>query len=132
MQNLSRFFLTSLLLAVGMAAQDATALQSDAGQAATRPPLLSFIPAQELPKEARDTLAIIKRGGPFPYRKDGATFSNREHALPGRGRSYYHEYTVKTPGARNRGERRIIAGAPGEYYYTDDHYATFKRIKEQP
>src|SRR5450759_542284 len=130
MQNLTRFFLISLLLAAGLAAQNATALQSDARQAVTRPTDFSIIPAQGLPREARDTLAIIKKGGPFPYTKDGTTFSNREHALPKRGRGYYREYTVKTPGAGNRGAQRIIAGAPGEYYYTDDHYATFKRIKE--
>ena len=130
MQNLTRFFLISLLLAGGMAAQNSTALQNDAGQAITRSADLPVIAALALPKEARDTLTTIKKGGPFPYSKDGTTFSNREHALPKRGRGYYHEYTVKTPGARNRGARRIIAGAPGEYYYTDDHYATFKRIKE--
>jgi ribonuclease T1 len=130
MQNLTRFFLISLLLAAGLAAENVTALQSDAGQTAAHATDLPIIPAQDLPKEARDTLAIIMKGGPFPYSKDGATFSNREHALPKRGRGYYREYTVKTPGARNRGARRIIAGAPGEYYYTDDHYATFKRIKE--
>ena len=130
MQNLTRFFLILLLLATVVAAQNAIALQSDAKQAVTRPIDLSIIPALDLPREARDTLAIMKRGGPFPYSKDGTTFSNREHALPKRGRGYYHEYTVKIPGARNRGARRIIAGAPGEYYYTDDHYVKFKRIKE--
>lgn len=130
MQILTRFFFISLLLATGLAAQNAPALQSDARQAVTRPTDLPVIPALALPREARDTLAIIKKGGPFPYTKDGATFSNREHALPKRGRGYYHEFTVKTPGARNRGARRIIAGVPGEYYYTDDHYATFKWVKE--
>ena len=130
MQNLTRFLLISLLLATALAAPNAPALQRDARQSAAHPTDLSIIPAQNLPREARDTLTIIRNGGPFPYSKDGATFSNREHALPRRGRGYYHEYTVKTPGARNRGARRIIAGAPGEYYYTDDHYATFKRIKE--
>jgi ribonuclease T1 len=130
MKILTRVFLISLLIAGGLVAQNATSLQSDARQEVTRPADLSTIPAQDLPREARETLAIIKKGGPFPYSKDSATFSNREHALPKRGRGYYHEYTVKTPGARNRGARRIIAGALGEYYYTDDHYATFKRIKE--
>jgi ribonuclease T1 len=132
MQNLTRLFLISLLLGAGLAAENAIALQSDARQATARTTDLPIIPAQALPGEARDTLAIIKKGGPFPYSKDGATFSNREHALPKRGRGYYREYTVKSPGARNRGARRIVAGASGEYYYTDDHYATFKRIKEQP
>ncbi len=130
MQNLTRFLLISLLLAAGLAAHDAAALQRDARQSAASPADLSIIAAQDLPREARDTLAIIKKGGPFPYSKDGTTFSNREHALPKRGRGYYREYTVKTPGARARGARRIIAGAPGEYYYTDDHYTIFKRIKE--
>jgi ribonuclease T1 len=130
MQNLTRFFLISLLLAAGLATENATALQSNTRQAAARPADLAIIPAQALPREVLDTLAIIKKGGPFAYSKDGTTFSNREHALPRQGRGYYREYTVKTPGARNRGAQRIIAGAPGEYYYTDDHYATFKRIKE--
>ena len=87
------------------------------------------IPAAELPKEARETLALVRRGGPFPYRKDGATFGNFEQRLPVRARGYYREYTVPTPGARDRGARRIVAGG-GEYYYTDDHYRSFRRIRE--
>ena len=88
------------------------------------------IPVARLPKEARDTLALIKKGGPFPYAKDGAVFGNREARLPKRNRGYYHEYTVKTPGERTRGARRIIAGRAAEYWYTDDHYVTFRRIRE--
>lgn len=84
----------------------------------------------ELPPEARQTLALIKAGGPFPYARDGATFHNREGRLASRARSYYREYTVDTPGARNRGARRIVAGSNGEYYYTQDHYRTFRRIRE--
>ncbi len=84
----------------------------------------------ELPPEARQTLALIKAGGPFPYARDGATFHNREGLLPARGRGYYREYTVPTPGARDRGARRIVAGRDGEYYYTHDHYRTFRRIRE--
>ena len=88
----------------------------------------------QLPQEARQTLALIKKGGPFPYAKDGVVFGNYEGILPKQKRGYYHEFTVKTPGARNRGARRIIAGGDppnsGEYYYTDDHYATFRRIRE--
>lgn len=83
-----------------------------------------------LPPEARQTLDRIKRGGPFPYGRDGIVFQNRENRLPPKPRGYYHEYTVPTPGARDRGARRIIAGPPGEYYYTQDHYRTFWRIKE--
>jgi len=83
-----------------------------------------------LPKEARATLALVKQGGPFPYRKDGSTFGNREKHLPVKARGYYREYTVPTPGARDRGARRIVAGRDGEYYYTDDHYNSFRRIRE--
>jgi ribonuclease T1 len=83
----------------------------------------------DLPREARDTLALIKRGGPFPYRKDGDRFNNRERLLPSKPRAYYREYTVPTPGARDRGARRIVAGQGGEYYYTDDHYSSFRRIR---
>ena len=88
------------------------------------------IAAKQLPPEARHTLALIKAGGPFPYAKDGSVFGNREGLLPKRSRGYYKEYTVKTPGSRDRGARRIVAGIPGEYYYTDDHYKTFTRIIE--
>ncbi len=90
----------------------------------------SVVAAAELPPEARDTLRLIKQGGPFPYERDGAVFSNFERKLPKKPRGYYHEYTVRTPGARNRGARRIISGEVSEYYYTADHYQSFKRIRE--
>lgn len=83
-----------------------------------------------LPAEARQTLALVKAGGPFPYPQDGKTFQNREKRLPRREPGYYREYTVKTPGAHDRGARRIVAGRGGEYYYTDDHYRSFRRIIE--
>ena len=83
---------------------------------------------EALPPEARETLARIEAGGPFPYARDGAVFSNRERQLPARERGYYREYTVKTPGIRGRGPRRIVAGHGGEYYYSDDHYRTFRRM----
>jgi ribonuclease T1 len=86
--------------------------------------------ASDLPREARETLALIKAGGPFPYAQDGRVFSNREKLLPIRSRGYYREYTVRTPGARDRGARRIVAGDGGEYYYTADHYRSFRRILE--
>jgi ribonuclease T1 len=91
---------------------------------------LSTIRATELPPEARVVLKLIKNGGPFPYRKDGTTFGNREKLLPLRKKGYYKEYTVKTPGRRDRGPRRIVAGSGGEYYYTNDHYRSFKLIQE--
>jgi ribonuclease T1 len=92
------------------------------------------IPVQDLPKEAQATLQLIRAGGPFPNEKDGVVFGNREKVLPKQRRGYYSEYTVKTPGARNRGARRLVVGGDPksslEVYYTDDHYQTFKRIKE--
>jgi ribonuclease T1 len=91
---------------------------------------LSVIAIAELPAEARDTLRAIKQGGPFAYPRDGVVFNNFEHVLPQRPRGYYHEYTVATPDVQNRGVRRIIRGASREYYYTADHYQTFKRILE--
>jgi ribonuclease T1 len=99
---------------------------------------LPDISASELPQEARATLALIKQGGPFAYRKDGSVFGNFEQRLPIRSRGYYREYTVPTPGAKDRGARRIVAGSgaagdvrtSGEYYYTDDHYRSFRRIRE--
>ncbi len=88
------------------------------------------VPVSQLPPEAVRTLALIKQGGPFPYRKDGTVFHNRERLLPLRESGYYREYTVPTPGAKNRGARRIVAGSQAEYYYTADHYRSFRRIRE--
>lgn len=85
---------------------------------------------EQLPPEARQTLLLIKRGGPFPYQRDGVTFGNFERILPKKPRGYYHEYTVPTPGERTRGARRIVTGREDEFYYTDDHYRSFRRIRE--
>ncbi len=82
----------------------------------------------QLPPEARQTLALIRSGGPFPFPRDGIVFNNREGHLPKKERGYYREYTVPTPGARDRGARRIVAGRGGELYYSDDHYRSFRRI----
>lgn len=84
----------------------------------------------ELPAEAQHTLRLIRKGGPFPYQRDGVVFGNFERALPARSRGYYREYTVPTPGLSHRGARRIVAGRNGELYYTGDHYRSFKRIRE--
>ena len=86
-----------------------------------------------LPQEAQATERLIRAGGPFPYAKDGSVFGNRERQLPRKPRGYYREYTVKTPQARDRGLRRIVCGGtpptrPEACYYTDDHYASFRRI----
>lgn len=86
------------------------------------------IEAAALPAEARETIARIRQGGPYPYQKDGATFGNREALLPKRERGWYREFSVKTPGAKDRGARRIVGGRDGTLYYSDDHYRSFKRI----
>jgi ribonuclease T1 len=87
----------------------------------------------DLPKQGRETYALILAGGPFPYEKDGTVFGNRERLLPANKRGFYREYTVKTPYARTRGAKRIVCGGsqpvkPEVCYYTDDHYASFKRV----
>jgi len=84
----------------------------------------------QLPSEAVETIALIKKGGPYPHQRDGVAFGNREKLLPPRERGWYREYTVRTPGERTRGARRIVAGQDGTLYYTDDHYRSFKRILE--
>ena len=90
----------------------------------------SEVSLSALPLEAKETLRLIRQGGPFPYPRDGVVFGNYEKRLPKKQRGYYHEYTVKTPGARNRGARRIVCGQPAECYYSDDHYQSFKLIRE--
>jgi len=88
---------------------------------------LTQFPAEE--RQAIDaTLALVRAGGPFPYRKDGSEFSNREGRLPQQGPAYYREYTVETAGSADRGARRIVSGRGGEIYYTRDHYQTFIRL----
>ena len=89
---------------------------------------LRWVALNDLPPEAAETLARIESGGPFPYDQDDGTFFNREGILPDRPEGYYREYTVETPGSDDRGARRIVAGEPGEYYWTADHYASFERI----
>ena len=96
------------------------------------------VPVRELPPEAQRVLLLIQNGGPFTHARDGVNFFNRERLLPNQPRGYYTEYTVPTPGARNRGARRIVAGrgntgnpaTSGEYWYTADHYSSFRRIQE--
>jgi len=92
----------------------------------------SQIALNALPVQGRNTYQLILQGGPFPFEKDGVVFGNRERLLPGEKRGYYREYTVSTPGANNRGVRRIVCGgvpkSPDACYYTDDHYASFRRI----
>ncbi|MEO6999473.1 MAG: ribonuclease domain-containing protein [Terracoccus sp.] len=92
---------------------------------------LTWIAESALPSQARDTLRLIRAGGPYPYpRNDDKTFRNNEGLLPRHPNGYYREYTVTTPGSSDRGARRIIAGAPDEKFWTDDHYNSFRRIRE--
>lgn len=99
-------------------------------------PASSRAPANEygLPPEALATLELIQRGGPFRYRQDGSVFQNREGLLPDRPRGYYREYTVPTPGTQDRGARRFVTGGspPVVFYYTEDHYRSFRRIDVKP
>jgi len=88
------------------------------------------VAAAQLPAEAQQTIERIRNGGPFPYERDGVVFGNFEKQLPAQPRGYYREYTVRTPGTKSRGARRIVTGKGGELYYTDDHYQSFRRIKE--
>ncbi|MFA7270813.1 MAG: ribonuclease domain-containing protein [Sterolibacterium sp.] len=120
-------FLLSILVAAPAAARESSVDQG-----------IPSVRAAALPDEARQTLVLIKQGGPFPYRKDGSVFGNFERRLPARPRGYYRVYTVPTPGSRNRGARRIVAGrdstgdvrTSGEYYFTNDHYRSFRKIRE--
>jgi ribonuclease T1 len=89
---------------------------------------LPTVDAGDLPPQAISVLALIDRGGPFPYAQDNTTFSNNEGLLPWRPRGYYREYTVVTPGSADRGTRRLIVGRDGDVYYTSDHYASFRQV----
>jgi ribonuclease T1 len=97
------------------------------------PPPIGRVALTELPKEAQTTERLIRKGGPFPYSKDGTVFGNRERILPLHPRGFYREYTVRTPASRTRGARRIVCGGheprdPEACFYTDDHYTSFRLI----
>ncbi len=131
MQTLFRSFVLPLLLLFGL-----TLTFNGSASAREPAPQMGTVRLADLPREAHQTLALIKAGGPFPYEKDGTRFQNREKRLPIQPSGYYTEYTVRTPGEKTRGARRIVAGGDprtsGEYYYTDDHYDSFRRIIESP
>lgn len=117
--------------AASSTAQPRTAVPvAPAPAAPGNPSGLPEVKASELPAEARQTLALIARGGPYPYSRDDATFGNFERLLPRKSSGYYKEYTVRTPGESDRGARRIVAGNAGEKYYTPDHYNSFRFIIE--
>jgi ribonuclease T1 len=106
----------------------AAGLLAPAAHSSVTPRATGTICHSALPPQADDTLQLIDRGGPFPYRQDGQIFQNREGVLPGEPSGYYHEYTVVTPGSPDRGARRIVTAKSGTDYYTSNHYATFNAI----
>ena len=122
----------TMLLAVSagvMVVPSGTALARDTSSQA----VADTVVLAQLPPQGRSMLALIYQGGPFRHDKDGAVFGNRERLLPANTRTYYREYTVRTPGERSRGARRIVCGglqavAPDACFYTDDHYASFRKI----
>jgi len=126
-----KFALTSVLLAAAI-----TGLPAQAGSHSdrSRESSAGVVKVAELPREGRATYELIRLGGPFPSGKDGAVFGNRERVLPREKRGFYREYTVPTPGSRDRGARRIVCGgptrSPDACYYTADHYASFRLIVE--
>ena len=113
-----------LLLAAGIAFT---------ASARTTPQALAEVPLADLPKEAQDVHALVGKGGPFAFDRDGVVFGNREKLLPAKPHGYYHEYTVRTPGVKSRGGRRLVCGGsandPDACYYTDDHYRSFRKIR---
>jgi ribonuclease T1 len=116
------------LLAVTGTSDD-TALQQSADTTTGTLPRVSDLPTvtlSELPTEAQQTLLLITQDGPFPYDRDGAVFQNREGILPDQPEGFYHEYTVPTPGSEDRGARRIVVGGSSQFFYTDDHYESFR------
>ena len=124
MKKISQAILLSLLLGL-LSFSPISLAQSDNS--------VGTIRWNELPSSAQETVRLIKQNGPFPFEKDGVVFGNYERILPKQKRGYYHEYTVPTAGARNRGAQRIIVGGAPQYsdemYYTSDHYRSFKRIE---
>jgi ribonuclease T1 len=120
--------------AVLAAAISTSLVQARSQEGRPREGSLPVVHVAELPREGRTTYELIRQGGPFPSGKDGTVFGNRERLLPGATRGFYREYTVPTPGSRDRGARRIVCGGPTRTphacYYTADHYASFRKIVE--
>lgn len=112
------------------AGSPATVTSGPRGASATPTSGLATVRESALPPQARDTLRLIRAGGPYPFARDGIGFGNREGRLPSQPRGYYSEYTVITPGISSRGPRRVVAGREGDRYYTDDHYESFRQIVE--
>jgi ribonuclease T1 len=130
-----KFALTSFLFAASLAGTDPVRARQPSWEGSTGS-RQAVIAMAELPPEGRVTYELIRAGGPFPFDKDGVVFGNRERLLPAEKRGFYREYTVKTPGSRDRGARRIVCGGPARVphacFYTADHYASFRKIVEKP
>lgn len=111
---------------------DSSLSTSTAGLAPATPTTdLTTIGVDQLPSQAVDTLQLITTGGPFPFSRDGVVFNNRERLLPAQPKGFYREYTVITPGASDRGARRIVAADDGARFYTDDHYDSFREVVDR-
>ena len=127
-----KFVLTSLLMAAAFTVP--TMVQSKGSPDGLADSRTATVRLAQLPRQGQETYELIRQGGPFPYDKDGTVFGNRERLLPAEKRGYYREYTVKTPGSRDRGARRIVCGGPQRVphacFYTADHYASFRKIVE--
>lgn len=129
-----KFALTSILFAATLTGPVPVAAKGPLDRPAEG--TVATVRLADLPRQGRETFELIRQGGPFPYEKDGSVFFNRERLLPAGKRGYWREYTVKTPGSRDRGARRIVCGGPPRQphacYYTADHYASFRKIVETP
>lgn len=129
-RKVGQIFTASVVVACAAAAGFTVALRAQAREGS---PVAGVVSLATLPPEAQQTERLIRAGGPFPYSKDGIVFGNRERLLPSHPRGFYREYTVRTPGSRDRGARRIVCGGtqvrePEACFYTEDHYASFRRI----
>lgn len=129
-----RLALGCLLLAIGTLSTSLVQARSEADRQTENS--LASVRVAQLPRQGQETYEAIRKGGPFLYDKDGMVFGNRERLLPAQKRGYYREYTVTTPGSRDRGARRIVCGGPSRTpnacYYTADHYASFRQIVSEP
>ena len=129
-----RLALGCLLLAIGTFSTSLVQARSEADRQTENS--LASVRVAQLPRQGQETYEAIRKGGPFLYDKDGMVFGNRERLLPAQKRGYYREYTVTTPGSRDRGARRIVCGGPSRTpnacYYTADHYASFRQIVSEP
>jgi ribonuclease T1 len=125
----SKLALSGILLLLGLAC---SGLQAKNQNEAANLVQVTSVALGSLPQQGIETYKRIRQGGPFEFEKDGVVFGNRERLLPLQKRGYYREYTVKTPGARNRGARRLVCGGeattPDACYYTADHYASFRKV----